>query len=252
MEKRAFSFGVGVDPDWRRAAGQCIHAITHGPSNNGLGFLYATNDFGTELDSVIGFLRQETGVEHWVGALSDAICAGDQEIYTGPAMAALVTDLQPEQYRLLPNITDSVQSALSSTREWRVSHGMSLGVVHGDPRNPRVPDLLTSLGDRLGNGFLVGGLCVGEAQDQQLADHASNGGLSGVLLGSDVPVYTSHTQGCALIGKRRVVTEADRNIIVSIDGKRALEVFREDIGELLARDLSKIGGYIFAALPLPG
>ena len=41
-------------------------------------------------------------------------------------------------------------------------------------------------------------------------------------------------------------------MIETIDDRPALDVFREDIGEVLARDLSKVGGYIFAALPVPG
>jgi len=48
------------------------------------------------------------------------------------------------------------------------------------------------------------------------------------------------------------VTEAQRNILITLDGRPALDVFREDIGEVLARDVSRVGGYIFAAFPIPG
>jgi len=50
----------------------------------------------------------------------------------------------------------------------------------------------------------------------------------------------------------RTVTAARRNIIAEIDGRPALEVFKEDIGELLARDLRRVAGYIFTALPVTG
>lgn len=39
-------------------------------------------------------------------------------------------------------------------------------------------------------------------------------------------------------------------VITSLDGRPALDVFYEDIGDDLARDPARIGGYIHAALPL--
>ena len=41
-------------------------------------------------------------------------------------------------------------------------------------------------------------------------------------------------------------------MIETIDDRPALEVFKRDIGEVLSRDLSKVAGYIFAALPISG
>jgi small ligand-binding sensory domain FIST len=48
------------------------------------------------------------------------------------------------------------------------------------------------------------------------------------------------------------VTAAEGNVAIEIDGKPALEVFKRDIGEILARDLRRVAGYIFAALPVEG
>jgi small ligand-binding sensory domain FIST len=39
---------------------------------------------------------------------------------------------------------------------------------------------------------------------------------------------------------------------MEIDGRPALEVFKEDIGEILARQLQKVAGYIHAAFPVTG
>jgi small ligand-binding sensory domain FIST len=43
-----------------------------------------------------------------------------------------------------------------------------------------------------------------------------------------------------------------RNIIITLDDKPALEVMKQDIGELLARDLNRIGGTVFVGLPIGG
>jgi small ligand-binding sensory domain FIST len=67
-----------------------------------------------------------------------------------------------------------------------------------------------------------------------------------------VAVQTSLSQGCSPIGPHRTITEAQRNVLVTLDGRPALDVFKEDIGEILSRDIARVGGYIFAGLPIPG
>jgi small ligand-binding sensory domain FIST len=78
--------------------------------------------------------------------------------------------------------------------------------------------------------------------------------VSGVLLSSEQLVVSGLSQGCTPIGEAYVVTEADgpHGVVKALDGRPAVEVLREAVGELLARDLRRIGGYIFAALPIPG
>jgi small ligand-binding sensory domain FIST len=65
-------------------------------------------------------------------------------------------------------------------------------------------------------------------------------------------VATGLTQGCSLIGTKHEITGCERNVIISLDGRPALEVFKEDIGEVLARDLNRVAGYIFVAMHIPG
>jgi small ligand-binding sensory domain FIST len=48
------------------------------------------------------------------------------------------------------------------------------------------------------------------------------------------------------------VTSCQRNIAIELDGRPALEVLREDVGEVIAKDLRRMEGYIFAALPIAG
>src|SRR3546814_10650741 len=67
-----------------------------------------------------------------------------------------------------------------------------------------------------------------------------------------VPVAAGLTQGCTPIGPVHTVTSAEEKILLEIDGRPALDVFKEDIGELLARDLNRVAGYNFAGLPVTG
>src|SRR3546814_3122993 len=99
----------------------------------------------------------------------------------------------------------------------------------------------------------LGGLTASRGPVVQVADEVAEGGLSGVMLALQaVPVAAGLTQGCTPIGPVHTVTSAEENILLEIDGRPALDVFKEDIGELRARDLNRVAGYIFAGLPVTG
>jgi len=78
------------------------------------------------------------------------------------------------------------------------------------------------------------------------------GGLSGVTFSDNITIATRLTQGCSPIGSKHEITSSQHNVIITLDGRPALDVFKEDIGETLSRDLNRIGGHIFAGLPIKG
>jgi small ligand-binding sensory domain FIST len=128
------------------------------------------------------------------------------------------------------------------------------GVVHGDPRNTHIAQLIESLSTELDPGFLVGGLTSASKDDfmHQIAGEVYEDGLSGVLLSANIPVISGLTQGCTPLANKHTITRSEGHILAELDGRPALDVFKEDIGEALAKDLSGVAGYIFAGLPVPG
>ena len=54
------------------------------------------------------------------------------------------------------------------------------------------------------------------------------------------------------IGPVRRIDEARDNVVMTIDGRPALAAFQDDIGPELARDPRRLGGLIFAGLPVAG
>jgi small ligand-binding sensory domain FIST len=105
--------------------------------------------------------------------------------------------------------------------------------------------------------FLVGGLVSHRCAAPLVAggagaDALGKAGISGLLLGPEVAVATALTQGCVPIGPVRRVDEARDNVVMAIDGRPALQVFYEDIGPELAKDPRRLGGVIFAGLPVAG
>jgi small ligand-binding sensory domain FIST len=122
-------------------------------------------------------------------------------------------------------------------------------MVHGDPRNPFIAELIERVANRTETGFLVGGLTSSRGSHYQVADQTMEGGLSGVMFAPEVAVTTRLTQGVSPLGPCHIITQSQRNVILSLDHRPPLDVLKEDIGEVLSRKLEQLGGYIFVGLP---
>ncbi len=246
-----FAAARATGADASGALRHCLAALPSPAPQAALGFVYATDPCAPQMSELVAALRQGTGVRHWVGTVGNGICSSGQEDYDTPAVAVMVTDLAPERFRIVPALQRDRAEFLSDHESWLARTGSRFSIVHGDPRNERVPGLVEQLAGALDGGFLVGGLTSAQRDFVQVADGVVEGGLSGVLLAGDVPVATGLTQGCTPLGGRHTVTSCQRNILITIDDRPALEVFKEEIGEILARDLNRVAGYIFAGLPIP-
>lgn len=235
--------------DWRQL---CDEVAESSQPAGKLAFVYVAESLAEHTDAVVDRLRTRSGIPHWVGCVGSGLCSNGRETYEQPALSVLATPFDETDFRLIPTRTDHAGAWLETTRDWREQTLATVAVVHGDPSSADLPDRLTELSDGLQGGFLVGGIASAESDAFQIADRADQGGLSGVLLSGKIAVSTGLSQGCSLIGDKHVITSCQRNVIERIGDRPALDVLKQDIGDLLARDLSRIGGYIFAALPIQG
>jgi len=228
--------------EWKVAVDDAVARLGTLPPEASLGFVYVSDQHAVHFANIVRKLRTDTGVPHWAGTIGSAVCASKVEYYDQPALVVLICDIPETHF----HIFNSLQ-ALPAQRDLDAVH---VAVVHADPRNGHLAKLIGELPDQIGNGYLVGGLTSSQTHFYQFADELCEGGVSGVIFDGEVPVLTGLSQGCSPIGPSHTLTECDSNIAISIDGRPALEVMKEDIGEVLARDLSRIGGYIFAGFPV--
>ena len=243
-----FRYAHATAKEWREAANSCLTQLGQGPAS--LGFLYVTDVLADHVGDILAAFKSRTGVPHWVGTVGIGICATAQEYLDEPAIAVMVGDFEPDSFRVFAGVARSADVDNVALKCGGATPNFA--IVHADPHNRRVADLVNRLAGKVESGFLVGGLTSSRRQNLQIADGVMEGGLSGVSFSDGVTIATRLSQGCSPIGPKHVVTTCQQNVIISLDGRPALDVFKEDIGEVLARDLNRIGGYIFAGLPIPG
>ncbi|HYD06863.1 MAG TPA: FIST N-terminal domain-containing protein [Reyranella sp.] len=247
---------------WSALTRRCLASLAEkGPvpsGGAGLGFVYVTDLLGGNLSEIVDHLRLTTGLKHWVGTVGMGILGHEggghdgvaaAEYFDAPAMTVMIADLAADTFRLFEQQEIGTGAFAKQHGSWIEGHAAQLGLVHGDPRSHRLPAILESLADTSGL-YLVGGLASSRGSYALAADNVAEGGVSGVIFAGGVGLATGLSQGCSPIGPTHTITECDGNIVMMIDDRPALDVFKDEIGEVLARNLNRAAGYIFAALPV--
>ncbi|ALG67948.1 FIST signal transduction protein [Beggiatoa leptomitoformis] len=247
----SFQIGHASATQWQEAMESCLAQMDlNKPAN--LGFLYLTDKFAESVYDILSHLKHRTQIEHWVGTTGIGICCTGQEYFNSPAIVMMLGQFPENSFNIFSTTNEDFDDFVSTHQTWLASKQPLFAVVHGDPRNQKIAHQITQLSERMGEGFLVGGLTSSRQHYFQIADNITEGNLSGVMFDSNVVVTTRLTQGCATIGQRHQITESSYNVLVKLDDRPALDVFNEDIGEELANDLNQVAGHIFAALPVQG
>ena len=244
-----FASAVALGDDWRAVAAELAARLSG--AAGGLGILYTSESFAPHLQEMASALGSRTAAPDWVSAAGYGVIASGEEHYGESGAAALVMDLPRDGYRLFAGGAETGPGLASRDPEWIEAAAMPLALAHVDPRHPEAAGAVEALAAGTG-GFLVGGLTAAAGDAPHRAGGAT-GCLSGVALSpAAVEIATALSQGCTPLGRARTVTRAQKNILVELDGRPALDAFVEDIGEDLASDLRRVGGLIFAAVPVAG
>ena len=244
-----FASAIALGGEWRAVAAELAARLSGAAGR--LGVLYTSESFAPHLDEMSSVLAAHTAAPDWVSAAGYGVIASGEEHFGESGAAALIMDLPPDGYRLFAGGAETGSGLAARDAAWIEAAAMPLALAHVDPRHPEAAGAVEALATETG-GFLVGGLTAA-AGDAPHRAGGETGCLSGVALSpATVEIATALSQGCTPLGRARTVTRAQENILIELDGRPALDAFEEDIGEELAADLRRVGGLIFAALPVAG
>jgi small ligand-binding sensory domain FIST len=248
-----FASAKSFDENWRDNVDALVAGL-EGTTGN-LGILYTAESFVPHLGAMLSVLREKTGVVDWVSAAGYGVIASGEEHFGTPGATALVLDLSPDGYRLFAGGVDTGTSLATNHADWIAEATMPLAITHVDPRHEDAMSAVEAMASET-NSFLIGGLTAasGESPHQSGGAASADGGcISGVALSPlAIEVATALSQGCTPLGATHTITRSQDNILIELDGRPALDVMIEEIGPELAANISRIGGIIFAALPVTG
>lgn len=236
-----FSHAHATHPQWRMAAAMVLAqlraqmALPEHAASPPLALLYITDHYADEAQAILEHLSAELPeVTDWAGTVGVGIAANNVEYFDEPAMAVMLCDLAPDQYRVFSGVAPLSASGREGGSDGFVAH---TALVHADGGTPEVAELIAEVADRTTSGYVFGGLAssrgavaqfavgsVGTLRGQGAASGVFSGGLSGVAFSSAVGMVSRVTQGAQPVDRERRITEAEGNQVFRLDGEPALDV----------------------------
>jgi small ligand-binding sensory domain FIST len=233
-----FPYAHATHPQWPMAAAlvlaqlraqMALRTYAHAPT---LALLYITDHYAEAAADILAHLSAELPeVTDWSGTVGVGIASNNVEYVDEPAMAIMLCELPPDQYRVF-----------SGVAPLGLGFEAHSALVHADGNTPELAELIAEMAARTDSGYLFGGLTSSRTDAVQFAiggngnirGHGGasgvfSGGLSGVAFGEGVSVVSRVTQGCWPIAPVRTITAAHNNVALALDGRPALDVMLEDL-----------------------
>lgn len=243
---KLFPYAHATHPQWRMAAALVLAqlraqmALPDHAQAPSLALLYITDHYASEAEAILAHLSAELPeVTDWTGTVGVGVAANNVEYFDEPAMAVMLCDLSPDQYRVFSGVAPLAASGRVAGPDGFVAH---TALVHADGNTPELAELIAEVADRTASGYVFGGLSAsrsstvqfafsstGNLSGQGAASGVFHGGLSGVAFGPAVGMVSRVTQGAQPVDRERTVTEADGNLVLTLDGEPALDVLLREL-----------------------
>lgn len=205
-----------------------------------LGLLYITDHYLAHAAEILDHLSAELPeVTDWAGTVGVGICANNAEYFDEPALAVMLCDLQPDQFRVFSGL------APLSAAQGGGGFTAHTALLHADGATPEVAELIAEVAERTSSGYVFGGLSSSRGAAVQFARSSRGalpgrgregaagvfqGGLSGVAFGPEVHWMSRVTQGVRPVSPVHRVDRADGHVVLALDGREALDVLLDDLG----------------------
>lgn len=223
--------------DWRdtaRAVLEKLESVRIEHDGFNIGFIYISDVLADQAENILDLFKAVTKIDYWTGATAAGICTVGSAYAGEPAISVLLGRFDGEQFRTFSATDSTLDEAAAVIEPWLSGQDVMLTLVHTDGTTDfDMPVILQKLDYMIG-GFTVGGVSSGHGKHVQFSDHCVSGGVSGVAFSGDVQTVTALTQGCAPMGKTHKITRCDRNVIMELDGQRALDVLSQDLQSFAA------------------
>lgn len=247
---KQFPYAHATHPQWRMASAlvlaqlRALMALPAYASAPSLGLLYITDHYAPHAQAILDHVSAELPeVTDWAGTVGVGIAANNVEYFDEPALAVMLCDLSPDQYRVFSGVAPLPASG--SDASGFVAH---TALLHADPGAHDLGELVAEVAERTRSGYVFGGLVGSRSESVQFAASSAGhlrgqgavgglftGGISGVAFGPDVALVSRVTQGAQPIDEEREITAVDGNLVLELDGEPALDVLLRQLGVSLGQ-----------------
>jgi small ligand-binding sensory domain FIST len=243
------STGAAVEEAARQAMAQA------GVSRADVAVVFFTVEHASQRQPLIDSLRRATQSERIVGCSAAGILTGGGEVEGSQGVAVLVLSSDqihghPFLFEPLRERDDEIGAQIARAAGAATN---SLLALFPDTYNGQPQRMLRSLHHESGFVPVIGAGASenGSAQKtyQLCGEKLTTNAVAGIHLAGEFETHIDVTQGCQPITAPMVITKAEKNLIIEIDHRPALEVFARLLKGPLSEDLRRALMVLFVGLP---
>lgn len=222
--------------DWREAAKTVLEQLEDlNTADNGFnfGFLFISDLLAEDAESILNLFKSVLHIENWVGGVGIGLCGSGERFIDVPAISAMVGRFDEDEFTLFPPINTEPEAMENILKPWLETHEPMLVMAMGDPMSDEDPAHILKTLETTCNGFMVGGLTSSRQSHTQFSRDLFEGGVCGAVFSSAIPVASTLSQGCSVIGDVHTITRCDGHDVMELDECPALEVFEKDLRSMV-------------------
>ena len=159
-----FKLGHSDQSDWQSAVKDCLQQTGTITSEN-LGFVYVTDAFSIYLNNILQELKQQTGIHQWVGSVGQSIACTRHEYSEQAAIVLMLAEFKQGSFKVFSDVNTNLPEHAADPMS-----NVRFALVHADPHNNDLLQTINALPDKIGNGYLVGGLTSAKEHFFQVAN----------------------------------------------------------------------------------
>lgn len=241
---RAASALVESD-SWRMAIDLAVHqVIADDDPDPDLVVLFANPAFGDDCADLVREARERTRARTLIGCVADVVLANGEEVDRQPGLSMIALWLPGALIHPVRLHQEQV-CLFDEPHLWREVTGSPAGGVNAwlviaEPFRIDVQSVLEGLTDLYPGSSIMGGLASGIRPDRQpcvfFDDQVYDEGGVALAIGGPYQLVPFVSQGCEPVGETWTVTAMERNTILTISNRPALDVLRSSVATLPERE----------------
>jgi small ligand-binding sensory domain FIST len=246
--------GLSTREDSRLAVEEAVSAALAGGLRADGALLLATPDYAADLPALLAAACDALGTSVVAGAHVHGVLGAGRELEGRRGLALLAIEgLEVHGFLLEAGFgNESTAAEEIADRLGGAPRAEDLVVLLPDPRAVHLQALLAGAREGLAPAQIVGaGAAALDARAplQWCGREAATGAIAGLVLRGERAPRVGVTQACRPATQLMTVTRAQGHWILELDGRPALEVYREVARGPLAEDLPRAAAFVLAALP---
>ena len=238
--------GLGMGPTWRAALTEALTSFSPTTTAPDLVFLFASSRFAPHFPDLLRATRRRTGARLLAGCSVSGYLANGVEVEHGAGLSLLAL--------WLPRVT---LCGVRLDAETQVPDATELAGINGwvmfaDPARVDTLGLIQRLKRESPGRPVAGGMAASPDREQGgvvfLNDEVYPDGAVAVGIGGPWTVSTHVSQSCFPIGESWTVTEVQRNVLLGISNRPAIEMLQRTIDAMTPAQREMAPGNVMTGL----